>query len=953
MDTPPPETTDPPAPERATESRRWRTILWEDTRRSAAVAAFGCLLFAISEFIVTLVAYPAQETIHFVDKLRLLALVGALAVVAWLCATALMTGVAAAARGVLALRDGARARTWPGLYSGPTERSGPGPAAAWLLAGAIAAVLYIGASTALTFDFTTRFKEPLLRSILLAMLQLGLIGAGLGIAYGLAAGFRRLGRLLHPRLHDFNPFGRLIPAVALLALAAIPVVVVFLHKVPAARELVPWRNLLAMAAFAAGAYAGTRILPRIGGILPRDRRRRRIASAATAAGLVGFMALTLFRIGAHPQTKYIAVSSSPPMTRLIDLVRVLNDFDGDGYGSLLGENDCGPFDSKVHPGARDIPDNGIDENCNGHDFSLASLPTYRKGERMAVPESFRKNWNFLLITIDATRFDHTTVGGYARDTTPNLAVLAKRSVVFTDANAPSAGTMASVPAILTSKFFHDGIALDDHVKRGMPPRLKPSNVLLSEVLKRGNYHTGAILTHEYFNDWGMEQGFDTFDKELGLKGNPYSITSDKVTDKAIAWISHHSGQKWFLWCHYLDPHGRYVAHPGETSYGSSEMDLYDGEIHYTDKHLGRLFRELARMPDAERTIIIITADHGDAFREHGFINHGQALYRELLNVPLIVAIPDLPARRVAGPTTPLDILPTVADLAGIDISDLSPEGESLVPQLFYGRDAKDRIVFSETNWPRPLRAAISDKYKLILALKSNVYELYNRKTDPWEKRNVASRDTAGMATMKPYLDDWLERVYYNRNRVDNQVFAEKLTDTLLTGPPHPQQKTENLTFDGGRIQLLGIDTKGATFGPGDRIPIAVYFHAVHRPTTDYRFQVEGWLEGPDGNVVSRRPARSKLRFTHEGLFPTGRWRDNEYVRDRFAITIPRDWKGGDKLVIGLRLTSRAGKKEMPSTPARPDRPDLGKLGQVLYRDPTPAPNAPAPGAPPPGRPGGR
>lgn len=950
MDTPPPKTSDPPAPERATDPpRRWRTILWDDTRRSAAVAAFGCLLFAVSEFVATLVAYPAQGTIHFVDKLRLLALSGALAVVAWLCATLLLAGAAAAARGILALRDRARARAWSGLYNGPAQRTGPGPAAPWLLAGVVAAVLYASVSTALTFDFTTRFKEPLLRSILLSILQVGLIGVGLCIAYGLAAGFRRLGRMLQPRLHDFNPFGRLIPAVALLALAAIPEVIVFLRKVPQARELVPWRNMLALASFAAGAYAGTQILPRIGGILPRDRRRRRIAGAATAAGLIGFVALTLLRIGAHPQTKYVAVSASPPMTRLIDLVRTLNDFDRDGYGSLLGENDCGPFNSRIHPGARDIPDNGIDENCNGRDFSLSSLPTYRKGERMAVPKSFRRNWNFLLITIDATRFDHTTVGGYARNTTPNLQELAQRSVVFNDANAPSAGTMASVPAILTSKFFHDGIALDDNVKRGMPPRLKPSNVLLSEVLKRANYTNGAILTHEYFNDWGMEQGFDTYDKELGVKGNPYSITSDKVTDKAIAWISRHSGKKWFLWCHYLDPHGRYVAHPGETSYGSSEMDLYDGEIHYTDKHLGRLFRELARMPDADRTIIIITADHGDAFREHGFINHGQALYRELLNVPLIVAIPDLPARRVDGPVTPLDILPTMADLAGIDISDLSPEGESLVPQLFYGRDAKDRIVFSETNWPRPLRAAISDKYKLILHLKSNVYELYDRKTDPWEKRNVASHDTAGMATMKPYLDDWLERVYYNRNREMNQVFSEKLTDTLLTGPPHPNHETKGLTFDDGRIELLGFDTKATAYGPGDRIPIAVYFHATHRPTTDYRFQVEGWLEGPDGTVVSKRRAHSKLRFTHGGLFPTGRWRDNEYVRDRFAITIPRQWAGGDKLVIGLRLTSRDGKKAPPSASARPDQPDLGKLGQLVYRRPTPAPGGRAPGRNPGGR----
>src|SRR5207342_3637944 len=153
----------------------------------------------------------------------------------------------------------------------------------------------------------------------------------------------------------------------------------------------------------------------------------------------------------------------------------------------------------------------IDQNCDGTDFSLRdiALPT---GSTQPVPEPFAKSdWNFLFITIDTVRYDHTTFGGYAagpkhRDTTPRLAELVKRSTSFTFTNAPSAGTMASIPAIITSKYFHSGLALDETVPAGNPPKLKQENVLVSEIMHDAGYHTGVIASHEYWNDWGMDQG---------------------------------------------------------------------------------------------------------------------------------------------------------------------------------------------------------------------------------------------------------------------------------------------------------------------------------------------------------------------------------------------------------------------------------------------------------------
>src|SRR5262249_11366759 len=257
----------------------------------------------------------------------------------------------------------------------------------------------------------------------------------------------------------------------------------------------------------------------------------------------------------------------------------------------------------------------------------------------------------LLLTIDALRYDHTGIGGYkarkGRDTTPNLDQLAARSVVFDFANAPSAGARAAGPARGPAKVFPPGSGVGRE-GRPMPPHKPPASLMLAEAMKRGKYVTGAILTHEYFNDWGLEQGFDTYDNSLGAKPNPMSITSQDVTSKAEAWIAQRGDDKWFLWLHYLDPHGRYVAHPGDVSYGTSEEDLYDGEISYTDRYVGKLLEFLARTPAGQKTIIVVTSDHGDGFMEHGFINHGMALYRELLHVPLLVYVPELAPRRVAG-----------------------------------------------------------------------------------------------------------------------------------------------------------------------------------------------------------------------------------------------------------------------------------------------------------------
>jgi arylsulfatase A-like enzyme len=643
--------------------------------------------------------------------------------------------------------------------------------------------------------------------------------------------------------------------------------------------------------------------------MPRRRwQRTRTHALALAGGGFVLVVATLWKLGADLETKYVAITASPALDHLVKLVRAANDLDRDGFGSVLGENDCAPLSRAIHPGARDLPDDGIDQNCDGHDFSLRPIaaPT---GPTLPVPPQFKKPWNVLLITVDTLRYDHTTFGGYKdspkhRDTTPRLAEFAKKSVSFTFCNAPSAGTMASIPAILTSKYFHSGIALDENVPPGAPPRLKPENTTLPEIMKRGGYTTGVIASHEYWNDWGMDQGVDDYDNSIGKTSDPFRVAADQVTDHALAWISRQQGKKWFLWAHYIDPHGRYVAHPDVVDYGSSEPDLYDAEIQWTDQQIGRLFDELVRLPSNENTIIILTSDHGDSMGEHSVPlgTHGTALYRELQHVPLLFYIPNNQPRTIGGAVSNLDIVPTVAELAGIDVHDLSFEGKSEVPALFYGKEDHARIVFAETNAPTPQRAAISESYKLIYYLNSNLYELYDLERDPWEHDNLAPKHPPAFTTMKAALDGWLERVVFARDPEFNQA-NEKIRDVLMNPHEAPQVPVSAML---DTIAITGIGVEGQP----PHLDVHVYFEPKQRTQNAYKFQVAVW--GVDTatwkptDPVPPSAARSAMHITADGFFPSNRWHVGEQVRERFTVSLPTDLTGNALAVALIALAPANG-----------------------------------------------
>jgi len=899
--------------------RSLRDAVRADVGRAIAMAAGGAAAFLPVEYALTLVAH--EGTTPLAGKLRLVALVATLSLYLFFLLAVGLSAVTVATRLVCMRIDPARERA-PGLFAhAPLDRGvRPGVPKLWAaVATALVVIVVVQRAGAWAM---VRFREPQLTATLIATVALATSALAYPLSRALATAVR-VGAEALTFLGGANPLGRWRASGLALAGLVGGALAAAWYLVPPSRSVMPVRLVISACVIALGMGWGALLKSTAKRTTASpSHRRARARFVAACGGVLAFMTLVFW--GGDLGTKYMAVTGSPALDKLVRVVRLSNDLDLDGFGSLLGEGDCAPFRADIHPGARDQPGNDVDENCDGRDFSLADIVP-PPGPNLPVPPQFTKDWNILLITIDAVRYDHTTFGGYKqgpkkRDTTPRLDALVRDSTSFTWTMAPAAGTMASIPAILTSKFFHSGIAIDEKRPAGTPPGIMPENTLLPEIVKRVGYRTGVIGSHVWWNGWGLEQGVDDYDNSLAKTDDPKRIVADKVTAHALAWIAKNQGKKWFLWAHYIDPHGHYMAHPEVVDWGSSDPDLYDAEIKWTDQQVGNLLDELRRLPSYDNTIVIITSDHGESMGEHGqpLGTHGAALYTEQIHVPMIFFIPNNKPRLIGGAVSNLDIVPTVAELVGANVADLSFEGRSLVPQLFYGREDHERYVFAETNAGGKQRAAIGSRWKLVYYIANHVYELFDLKVDPDEKQNLAPNNPPELATVKRVLEAWMDRVLYARDPLFNQAFRQ-IADVIVQGAPAPEVATAGQTLPGG-IAIAGIGpAANKPVAVGAKTDIHVYFRVDEPTQVSYRFQLVAWpteLATPlTDPIPNDRTVRSGLRATADGAYPTERWRKGDVIRERFTVVIPPEWKSTG-LTVGLVVVDAAGVR-VPPTGAKP------------------------------------
>jgi arylsulfatase A-like enzyme len=285
------------------------------------------------------------------------------------------------------------------------------------------------------------------------------------------------------------------------------------------------------------------------------------------------------------------------------------------------------------------------------------------------------------------------------------------------------------------------------------------NRMFPELLQAKGIRTLSAHAHGYFSSAGFDQGFDVWQIVPGIvfknetDPNVTSPQHEAMAERILDDPRLATG-RFFAWFHFLDPHDQYVAHDkdGIPAYGKTLRDRYDAEVTYTDRYLGKLLDFIAGKPWAKRAVILVTADHGEAFGEHGQFNHGFEIWENLVRVPMFFVVPGAEPRHIDTPRSAIDLAPTILELLG-----LPPEpgfaGTSLVPELF-GAEAAPRDVVVDlpmTSDNDKRRALVHGNLKIVAYGKDELLRLFDLEADPRELAPITKGEAfASMA--KRYRD---------------------------------------------------------------------------------------------------------------------------------------------------------------------------------------------------------
>ncbi len=391
--------------------------------------------------------------------------------------------------------------------------------------------------------------------------------------------------------------------------------------------------------------------------------------------------------------------------------------------------------------------------------------------------------NLVLISIDTLRADYLGAYGYERETSPTLDALAEGGVLFEAAMSTSPWTLPSHASLFTGLYPRHHGAKSEHAALAAPVRT------LAQVLREAGFDTAGFVNSHYLTDrYGLERGFEEFRYATEFT---QQHGSSPIGDWAIGWLREERREPFFLFLHFYDTHsayrplpyyarrlvrpydgkadgstrqlmasrrGRFEIGPEDARYLS---DLYAAEILQLDDVLARVIDALDASGLRERTLLVVTADHGEEFLEHGGVAHGRTQYQEVLHVPLLLNGPGLPrGERVPEPVSLVDVFPTLVALLGLPVPP-GLDGQDLGPLWRgAGREAfAERALFGEADHnnaqPDQTSSVRRGRHKLVFDRVSGDAALYDLVRDPAESRDVTAEAPEQAARLRATLDEFL------------------------------------------------------------------------------------------------------------------------------------------------------------------------------------------------------
>ena len=391
----------------------------------------------------------------------------------------------------------------------------------------------------------------------------------------------------------------------------------------------------------------------------------------------------------------------------------------------------------------------------------------------------RSDLNVLFILVDTLRSDRLGAYGYARDTSPNLDALAATGIRFADQISQSSWTKCSMASLWTGLYPTRTRVLRSY------DVVSPEARMPAEIFQEAGFRTAGIWRNGWIApNFGFSQGFEIYlsprsqrrqGKRLVRLENP-NVTLDgddaDLLYSALEFLRAHGHERWFLYLHMMDVH-QYAYSEEEALFGTSYSDSYDNSIRWIDSLLGHLFNHLEERGLRERTVIVFSSDHGEAFGEHDGEGHARNVYGEVTQTPLIMGLPFQlePGIVVEARSENVDLWPTVLDLLGLPaLPDV--DGRSMLPEIVAAAKGErplegedDGLAFAQIDqsWgrtkerPRPLVAVNQGQWRLMFrAANPEISELYDKWLDPREQRNIAGEVPEVTERLKEQAAGYLE-----------------------------------------------------------------------------------------------------------------------------------------------------------------------------------------------------